>query len=286
MRGWMGLFFLLVLAMAGEVRAQVLAGGNRPAEYQGVGIQEKLDARLPLEVVFTNERGKAVRLGDYFQSGRPVLLQLGYYQCPTLCGLVSQALVDSLRQSDLQVGKDFDVLMVSIDPTETHTLAALKKQSYIQELGSPEAAPSWHLLTGNRGAIKAICAAAGFEYKWIDSVQQYSHPAAIVVLMPDGRVSRYLHGVKYDPKTLRLSVVEASQGMSGSTMDQFLLVCFKYDQHSGRYTLAAVKLMRFGGALTVIVVGGILGRLYYKEYRARKKRVEESATGPAPLASR
>ena len=285
MRDWVGLILLAVL-VPGPVRAQVLAGGDRPVEYQGVGIQEKIDARLPLELVFTNERSKAVRLGDYFQSGRPVVLQLGYYQCPTLCGLVSQALVDSLAQTDLGIGKDFDVVMVSIDPTETPALAALKKQSYMRALGEPEAAPHWHLLTGSKRTIATLADAVGFQYKWIDSAQQYSHAAAVIVVMPDGRVSRYLHGVKYDPKTLRLSVVEASEGKSGSTGDQFTLFCFKYDRHSGRYTLAAQNLMRLGGVLTILVVGGILGRLFYKEFSRRRSEARGDTRAPAePLAS-
>ncbi|WP_428938465.1 SCO family protein [Fontivita pretiosa] len=241
-----------------------------PEGMKDVGIEERLDAQLPMDVYFTNEMGKRVTLRDCLKPGKPAVLQLGYFGCPMLCDLVSQGMLESMRELDLSIGSDFTVINISFDQRETTTDAYRKKQAFARQYDRPGAGDGWHFLTGARSAISAVTAAVGFKYKWLEDSQQFSHPAAIIILTPEGRVSRYLYGVKFPEQTLRLSLVEASQGRIGTAMDQVLMLCFQYDATAGKYTLAAVGLMRLGGALTVIILATVLIRLFVKEHRARR----------------
>lgn len=254
------------MAQSGGPQAQSptnwFVGGNMPgptpADAKSVKIDEHPNAQLPLDLSFVDESGKAVQLKQYFANGKPVVLQLGYFGCPMLCSLVSQALVDSLKDVKLDAGADYQVVYVSIDPSEGPGMAQAKKDAYVQAYGRASGAQGWHLLTGKAPQIRQLADAAGFEYRWIDSAQQFSHPACLIVCTPDGRVSRYLYGVRYDSPTVRLSLVEASNGKIGTTADRFTLTCFQYDGTQGRYALAAINLMKAGGALTVLVVGGMV----------------------------
>lgn len=252
-------------ARAAEPRMERL-----PDEFVGVGVEEKLGASVPMDLTFRNERGEAVRLGDYFTAGRPVVLNLVYYQCPMSCGLMIQGLLDAARRMPWTPGEEYEILTLSFDPSETPALASAKKGNVVASLGKPGAAAGWHFLTGDAEPIDRLTDAVGFDYKWIDELAQYSHPTAIMVLTPDGRVSRYLSGVHYDPHTLRLSLVEAADGAVGSAMDRAtLFFCLQFDPSSGKYTLAAMKLMRAAGALTVVIVAGVLGAAFVREHRRR-----------------
>lgn len=265
----------ILLLCAGVVRAvsPTLPGLSNqpiPAEMTKVTVNEKPNAAIPLDAEFVDESGKTVTLRPYFTGKKPVVLQIGYFGCPMLCDLVSQGLLDSLKPVELVPGKDYDVIYLSFDPREKPELASKKKDAFVREFGKPQTAGGWHFLTGRKEQIDRITDATGFEYKWIGAAGQYSHPAAVILLTPDGRVSRYLYGVKFDQKTLRLSLVEASEGRIGTTMDRFILTCFRYDGKQGRYAFAAIVIMRISGGLTVVILGIVIWRLLRREFKQRK----------------
>jgi protein SCO1 len=253
-----------------------------PPELKEVTVDEKPNQPLPLDVAFVDEMNRPVKLGDYFgKEGRPVVLQLGYYKCPMLCDLISKGMVDSLKKVELEPGKDYDVVFVSIDPTETFDLAQKKKRSYVQAYGRAGAETGWHFLTGKETAIKRVAEATGFNYRWVQSAGQYSHPSAIMICTPDGKVSRYLYGVQFKEQTMRLSLVEASAGKIGTTTDRFMLTCFQYDGKQGRYAMAAMTLMRLVGGLTAVGIATTLFILFRREARRRAAEPNEHAVTPA-----
>lgn len=236
-----------------------------PPELRGLELVEKLDQPLPLELEFIDHNGKLVKLGDYFDGTRPVILTLNYYRCPMLCGLQLNGMVDALDELDWTAGDNFRIVTVSFDPLETRELAYAKRQTYLKFYGRPEAAAGWDFLVGNKRAIDALLDATGFPVRWNERRQEWIHPAVLIVATPEGHISRYLRGVAFEPKTVRLSLVEASQGKIGSTVDQILLFCFHYDAAEGRYAVAAMNLVRAGGVLTAIVLGGFLFVLWRRE---------------------
>ncbi len=250
-----------------------------PDELKNVAIDEHLNSKLPLDLTFTDDWGNRVQLQKYFTGRKPVILQLGYYGCPMLCDLVSQGTVSSLRNVDLEPGKDYEIVFLSIDPAESREMAAKKKQNYLRAYGRGTG-DGWHFLTGQKEPIKQLTQAAGFNYKWVASAQQFSHPAAIILCTPEGKVSRYLYGVQFKSDTLRLSLVEASEGKIGTTVDHFLLTCFQYDGKQGKYAASAMGMMRIGGVLTVIIVAFVLYRLFRREARMRAQGL-----GPYSLAN-
>jgi protein SCO1/2 len=194
-----------------------------------------------------------------------------------LCDLVSRGLTTSLKKVELNAGADFEVVFVSIDPNETAQLAQGKKRSFVREYGRPGTEDGWHFLTGKADQIERLTKAVGFNYKWVPSAGQFSHPASIAVCTPQGKLSRYLYGVQFEEKTLRLALVEASEGKIGTTVDHFLLTCFQYDGKQGRYAMTAMTVMRLGGFLTMVVLGGTLFVLFRME--AHKRRVAAPAGG-------
>lgn len=229
-----------------------------PSDLEGIDIVEHLDAQLPLDLELRDEDGRAVRLAELLDGDRPAILTLGYYRCPMLCSLVLNGLVESLREVSWSAGREFQLLTLSIDPLESPALARLKKQSYLREYGRPGAEEGWRFLTGTEAAVRRVAETVGFGYRWDEDTQQYVHAAAVFVLTPDGRVSRYLYGVQYDPRTVRLSLAEASAGRYASTLDKIILFCFHYDAGEGRYAPAAVKVMRAGGLVTALALGTVV----------------------------
>ena len=276
------LLLLLILAiLCTPVLAQ--SPSSQPAvpeEFKDIGLIEHPGASLPLDLTFEDDTGQTLQLRQFFHHDRPVVLQLGYFGCPMLCGLVSQGIVDSLRQVSLHGGKDYDVIFLSINPSETSSLARQKKQSYITAIGRPDEAPAWHFLTGKKSHIDQVANTVGFKYKWIESDHQFAHPAGIIILSPDGRVSRYLAGVVFDPKTMRYSLIEAAQGKIGTISDQIWLTCFHYDPAAGTYTLAATNIMRAASALSVLILATIIFRLLRRERAQRQNppATESNAT--------
>jgi len=243
--------------------------GKLPAELEGIGITEKLGDALPLDLAFVNEAGKPVTLGELLRPGKPVVLNLGYFGCPMLCGLVMNGMTDAMKETSLMPGEDYIVLSISIDAGETHRLARIKKQNYIREIGRPAASTGWHFLTGSEANIAALTDAAGFHFKWIEDRREFVHAAGVIILTPDGKVSRYLYGTTFPAQTFRLSLVEASEGKIGSALDRFLLFCFQYDGENHRYTLAAVNLVRLGGLMTLLILGGLILRSLRRERRRK-----------------
>lgn len=238
-----------------------------PTELEGVGVEEKLGSRVNLNLEFTAENGYQVPLKKYFETGRPVVLNLVYYKCPMLCSLVLNAQTKVLRDLQWTVGREFEIVTVSIDPQEMFDLAQAKKKWYLEQYGREEAAAGWHFLTDYQGNAKRLADQVGFNYKWDAKTEQWAHAAAVMVLTPDGRVSRYLYGLTYRDRDMRLALTEASEGRLGTMGDKLLLYCFHYDPAAKSYVPFARNIMRAGGALTVLVLGTFLSVLWRRERR-------------------
>lgn len=238
-----------------------------PSGLEGVGIDEKLGSKINLDLQFTAENGYEVPLRNYFKSGKPVILNLVYYSCPMLCNLVLNGQTSALREVAWTPGNEFDIVTISIDPTENYGLAKSKKRYYMESYGRP-AYQGWHFLADYQGNAKRLAEQVGFHYRWDDRTQQIAHAAAIMVLTPDGTVSRYLYGIKYKPRDVRLALTEASEGKLGTTVDRILLFCFHYDPAARSYVPFARNLMRLGGVLIVLIMGFVLTRLWRRERSA------------------
>lgn len=231
--------------------------GERPPILREVGIDQRLNQQVPLNLPFRDEEGRAVRLGDYF-GRRPVILALVYYECPMLCTQVLNGLVGALGVLSFDAGREFDVVAVSFDPEEGAHLARAKKQTYLERYGRPGAERGWHFLTGGQPAITELTRAVGFRYVYDERLDQFAHGAAVTVLTPSGVIARYFYGIEYAPRDLRLGLVEASANRIGSAADQVLLLCYHYDPASGRYGFVALTLVRIGGVVTVAAFGVFL----------------------------
>ncbi|MEM9657066.1 MAG: SCO family protein [Planctomycetota bacterium] len=270
MRTWIAACCIAVLSFSGGASAQII---RELSPLDGVGIDEKPNAPLPLEVAFRDSSGKKVRLEDLFDGNRPVLLSLNYSDCPMLCQLQLNGLVDGLRELDWNVGEQLIVCSVSIDPLETPDRARQAKQRHVRDYGRAGTASGWRFLTGDKASIDQLADAVGFQYKYVPESREYAHSAALFVCTPDGRVSRYLYGVLYPAQTLKLSLVEAGQGKIGSAIDRVILYCFHYDETSGRYAPVARRLMKVGAAatLTTLVIS-------ITPYWLRRRRVAAIAS--------
>ena len=248
------------------------AGAQRkeaaPPELKGVDVIEHPNAQVPLELPFVDSQGDPVTLGQLFDGQRPVILTLNYSNCPMLCSLQLNGLFDALKAMQWDIGDAFQMITVSIDPLETPERAALTKRKYLKSYGRPGSQAAYHCLTGREEQIRTLADTVGFGYVYDRETNQYLHMAATFICTPDGRVSRYLYGVEYDPQTLKLSLLEAAEGKIGSSMDRVVLYCFQYDAESGRYGPSAYNLMRLSGVLTVFVFGCLL--LWYWRREARK----------------
>lgn len=266
---------LALLLAAHSARAQRLAH-ETPAELEGVGVVERLGEQINLDLQFTAEDGYQKPLREYFASGRPVILNLVYYTCPMLCNLVLNAQTEAIRKIPWTPGKEYEIVTISIDPTENYGIARNKKAAYLTTF--EREAPGWHFLTDYNGAAARLAAQVGFGYKLDERTGQYAHSAVIFILTPDGRVSRYLYGIKFKPLDIRLALAEAAEGKLGMTVEKFLLYCFHYDPDARSYTLFARNIMRGGGALLLLVMGFVLFRLWRREREmARASRLMVNA---------
>jgi protein SCO1/2 len=254
------------VALALLVAAAASAQSQQPPRgiLQGVGFDQNLDASLPLGLAFRDENGKAVRLGDYF-GRRPVILSFVYFKCPMLCSYVEDGLVRALRALRFSAGREFDVLTVSFDPSDTPSLALVNKNTYLSRYRRAGAEGGWHFLTGDAESIAALTKAAGFRYELDRQSGQYAHAAGIMVVTPGGRVARYFYGVEYSARDLRLALVESSQGKIGTPVDQVLLYCCQYDPSTGKYGLIITRVLRLAGGLTVLLLGGFVGVALWRE---------------------
>ena len=242
---------------------------GRPRALQGVEIAQRLNSRVPLDLPFRDEAGRAVRFGDYFGQ-RPVVLALVYYECPMLCTQVLNGLAAALGAVSFDTGREFDVVAVSFDPRETPKLAAEKKGTYVTRYGRPGAEKGWHFLTGDAPSIAALTEAVGFRYRFDPATGQFAHASAVYVLTPGGVLARYFYGIEYAPRDLRLALVEASRGRIGSPVDQLLLYCFHYDPVEGKYGAVAMNIVRLGGILTVLALSTFLIASWRRDKRARR----------------
>jgi protein SCO1/2 len=228
-----------------------------PAQLKGITIQQKLNTQIPLDLHFRDETGRDVTLRQYF-SDRPVILNLVYFRCGMLCPQVVEGLARSLKQLTFAAGKEYAVLTVSFDPGDTPAVAAEKKAMALKQLGHVDAANGWHFLTGDEASIKALTEAVGFEYRWDPPTQQFFHAAGIMVLTPEGRLSRYFYGIDFNSVDLRLGLVEASHNHIGSVVDAVLLFCCRFDAASGKYDWMVGRLLSLAGALTILIIGAFL----------------------------
>ncbi len=266
------------MAVLGLVLVMTLLAGPAAATPQGlfqkVGFDQHLGAALPLDARLRDAAGRSVRLGDYFGK-RPVLLVLGYFECPNLCGVAWRGLLESLKPLALEVGRDFDVVALSIDPHEGPAVARRTRDGYVKAYGRPGAEGGWHFLTGTEDSIGRVADAVGFRYVYDPEMDEYAHASGVVVATARGVVSRYLFGVRYPRTDLRLSLVESSDGQIGSPVDQLLLLCYHYDPTTGQYGLLIMNLLRGGGALTL---GALVGFVVLS--RRREVRTAERPPGP------
>ncbi len=271
---------LIVCGMfASSLVAQVSSYGDKQTGPQNtkspvlakIGIAQHLDQQLPLNLAFTDDAGKQVQLGDYF-GHRPAILALVYYQCPMLCSEELNGLTGALQMVSFRPGKDFDVIVASIDPNEGTDLAAAKKRTYVKRYGHPETADGWHFLTGAQASIDALTQAVGFGYVKIPGpdgkLTQFAHASSIQIVTPQGKLAQYYMGVEYSPKDLRLGLVEASANKIGSPVDNILTYCYHYDPSTNKHSLIVARVVQLGGLVTMLSLGGFMWAMFRRDIRA------------------
>ena len=257
---------------AGYKRDPGIPSANVPAPLREIGFDQNIGERLPLDVPVRDEAGQVRPIGAYFGS-RPVVLLFAYYDCPQLCTMSINGLASALGVLSLVPGRDFELVTVSFDPRDTPASAAAKKATYLERYQRPGARDAWHFLTADQPSIDRLTTAAGFRYVWDDQTKQFAHPTGIIVVTPDGRFARYLFGIEYGPRDLRLGIIEASAGRVGNVVDAFLLYCYHYDPMTGRYGLAIMRAIRVAGAATVFGLVAFIAVMIRSERRkARRAR--------------
>jgi protein SCO1/2 len=248
-----------------------VAGDQRPAILAPIKIDQKIDSQIPLDLKFTDDNGKPVRLGDYFGK-KPVVLTMVYYTCPMLCSQVLNGMTASLEVLRYNAGKEFEVVAVSIDPDETPEEAAKKKAIYLHNYGRPGTENGWHFLTGKKPEIDELARAIGFHYAYDPETKQYAHASGIMVAKPDGKLAQYFYGIEFSPKDLLLGITEASAGKAGSLVDEVILYCYHYDPEKGHYGAVIVRVLRLAGAATVLILGSFIITMVRRDGRATTGR--------------
>src|ERR1700691_5721245 len=265
-------FLLLAPRGAAQLASDPMqSAGVRPELLKQVSIDQKLNQSIPLNLTFRDENGAPVALAQFFGK-KPVILSLVYYNCPNLCTQVLNGVESGLKELPLDIGKQFDVVTVSIDPTESHVLAKVKQEMYVGMYGRPGAAQGWHFLTGDELQIKQLADAVGFHYAYDPDTKQFAHYSAIMLLTPEGKIARYFYGIQYPSRDLRLGLVEASEGKIGTPADQILLFCYHYDPATGKYGLLISHVIQAGGLLTVLILGVAILILFRGERYALPQR--------------
>jgi protein SCO1 len=260
---------ILVGALSTPVGADHGAPHPLPPVLRDIDFEQRLGESIPLALDFRDELGNPVRLGDYFDS-KPVILTLAYYECPMLCGLVRDGLSQSLRALAFDIGERFIVITVSVDPRETPAHAAAKKAQALRSYARPGAAEGWHFLIGEEASIRQLTQAVGFRYVFDAESGQFAHAAGLVVLTPQGKIARYLYGIEFAPKAVRLALIEASAGQVASPVDRLLLFCYQYDPTTGQYGLIILNVLRLAGLMTVVALGGFVLVMFRRD----RQRVE------------
>jgi protein SCO1/2 len=249
-----------------------------PRQLRGVDVSERLGQSLPKSLGFRDASGKPVTLGEFFDGKHPVLLTLNYSNCPMLCSMQLNGLVQGLKQVEWGINHEYRIVTVSLDPEESVELTQRTQNRYLTQYGRPNAPGGWHFVAGSEANVKAYADAIGFSYRYDEARKEYAHPAAVVLASPDGRIMRYLYGIEYAPKTLRLGLVEASEGRIGTTLDRLILYCFHYDANEGRYAPVARNIMQVCGALFVALLGAFVTLLFRNESKKRRRLAESTAT--------
>jgi protein SCO1 len=263
MRSIFYIAMLLALTGIGEVSGSAQQAST-PTILNKVGITQNLNAQIPPDLMFRDETGKSVRIGDFF-GRKPIVLSLVYFDCPALCTEVLNGELRTMKAISLDLGEDFDAVTVSFEPKDTPALAKAKRDVYAGQYGRPGAVDHWHFLTGDQQSIEALTNAAGFQYAYDSSIRQYAHAAAILVLTPDGRIDRYFYGVVYPARDVRLGLVEASEGKIGTLTDHALLYCYQYDPMTGKYGVVVMNVLRAAGGLTVLILGIFMVIMFLRE---------------------
>jgi protein SCO1 len=259
-------FTALFLCLALTGNAQMAQPTPPPNLMTEVGIDQKLDAQVPLDLKFRNEKGDTVALASYFRT-KPVILSLVYFRCPMLCTQVLNGMVETFKTLNFTAGQEFDIVTVSIDPAEQPELAAEKKEQYVAEYGRAGVAAGWHFLTGDKASIEKLAAAVGFKYVYDPNSQQFAHGAGIMIATPQGRLARYLYGIEYGAKDMRFGLMEAAKGKIGSPADKILLLCYHYDPTTGKYGLVVANLLKGGGIVMVLLLGGYMTVNFLRDRR-------------------
>lgn len=265
---WLIAFVLLALLTGSQVSGQVVLEEQK--DLKRIDVVEHLGEKIPLDLQFTDDHGDPVVLSQYFGQGKPVLLILGYYQCPMLCNLVFNGVTDGVNQMEWVPGEQFQIVTVSIDHDEHYELAAAKKENYLKEFKKPVDQSAWSFLVGDQSQSEALANALGFKYFYDANRDEYAHPAVVFVLSEDGTISRYLYGAQFKGGDLKLSLLEASEGKIGTTIDRIILYCFHYDPDAGSYVVVAGNVMKLGGLVTLVVIGSLLLLLWRGEKRKRR----------------
>jgi len=262
---------ILVAGFAAGASAQRL--DYQPPETKGMEIEDHSGQTIPEDLEFTDEDGRTVRIGDYLEDGKPLVLQMVYFECPMLCNLVLNGFVEGAKGIQWTPGKEYRVVTVSFDPKDTPEAAQAKKANYVESLGRPDAAEGWHFLVGDKDRVRALADAVGFPYRYLKDRDQFAHSAGIFVIDPEGRISRTLYGIEFKPQDLRFSLMEASKGRLGTPLQKLVLFCFHYDASRNAYGLVAINVMKIGGLVTVAAVGTLMAVLWYRERHRRPKVV-------------
>jgi protein SCO1/2 len=235
-----------------------------PQILSNISIDQNLKQQVPLDLPFKDENGRDVKLSDYFGS-KPVILSLVYYECPMLCTETLNGMVTAFKLLKFDVGQEFNVVTISFDARETPALATEKKKNYLRQYGRPGAEQGWHFLTGPQSSIDAVTKSVGFHYAWDQSTQQFAHATALMLLTPDGKIAQYYYGVEFSPRDMRFGIIEASQGKTGTVVDQVLLYCFHYDPRSGKYGAIITRIVQLAGGVTVLLLGGFMFLMFRLE---------------------
>lgn len=258
------LAFILPAVLFFPLHAEAQVNGAQPKALQGVGIDEHLGETIPLDATFATSTGDSVTLGSLLKEGKPVILNPLYYECPMLCGLVVDGVLNVASELAWSPGEDYQIISFSIDPTETDTLAAEYKQRYVSKLNKKDAEKGWYFLTGKKSEIDKVVEAVGFQYNEIEGTGELAHSAAIIMLSPEGKITRYLYGIQYNEFDVRSALYESADGKIGNTLTKVLMYCYQYDPDSNSYVPLAINIMKIGGLATLIILGIFIGLLWLR----------------------
>lgn len=270
-----GLLILLMSLIVSASSAQVIRDDD--PSLRNIDIIEHQRDTIPFDVVLTNDAGQEVTLGQYFEDGKPTILIMAYYTCPMLCNLVLNGVADAARAIDWIPGEEYQILTVSIDPTEMYDLAAAKKKNYLANIGRPDIDDGWTFFAATEDQSRKLADAIGFKYYYDEDLEQYAHAAVITILTGKGVISRYLYGIEFKERDYQFALMEASEGKIGNTIDRVLLYCFHYDPDAGGYVLFAANVMKLGGVVTLVFLALFLGFFWIRELRRRSRK--SGATG-------